>query len=79
MAVGVKTGGRAKGTPNRMTKELREVLKAVLYEEINNIPDLLNGLTPKERIDALIRLAPYVLPKVYNVSMSTGEDFTGDY
>ena len=31
---GNKNGGRKKGTPNRMNKELRSILKDVMYKEI---------------------------------------------
>ena len=34
---GKKFGGRNKGTPNRLTKELRTILKNVLYNELDNI------------------------------------------
>ena len=30
---GVKTGGRMKGTPNRLTKELRSALKNIIHDE----------------------------------------------
>lgn len=32
MAAGTKTGGRTKGTPNRVTKDIRAVLKDVIGE-----------------------------------------------
>ena len=31
---GNKYGGREKGTPNRLTKELRTLLKNILYQEL---------------------------------------------
>ena len=31
---GKKYGGREKGTPNRLTKELRSVLKDIVYQEL---------------------------------------------
>ena len=34
---GKKYGGREKGTPNRLTKELRTILKDVLYNELEKI------------------------------------------
>jgi hypothetical protein len=74
MAVGVKTGGRKAGTPNKVTRELRERLKEVFYEELDNLPNLLKDMQPKERVELLIRLAPFVLPKVSPVGMSAGED-----
>ena len=77
MAVGAKTGGRKAGTPNKVTREIRERLKDVLYNELDNLPDLLEGLSAKERVEVVIRLAPFVLPKINPVGMGTGEDWTG--
>ena len=68
-----KVGGRKKGTPNRLTAEIRSTLKAVMDEEISNIPDLLEQLEPKERLDMLIRLMPYTLPKITPVAPNKGE------
>ena len=70
---GKKYGGRQKGTPNRMTKELRSVLKDVLFEELGEIKEKLDMLEPKERLDLVIKLIPYVLPKVNSVSHTTNE------
>jgi|TARA_R110002111_G_scaffold242468_2_gene304432 hypothetical protein len=70
---GVKYGGRQKGTPNRMTKELRVVLKDLLHQELEQIQEHLNALKPKERIELLIKLMPYVLPKVTSISHTTNE------
>ena len=70
---GVKYGGRQKGTPNRMTKELRSVLKDILYKELEQIQVYLDSLKPKERIELLIKLMPYALPKVTSISHTTDE------
>jgi len=45
---GKKFGGREKGTPNKLTKELRSALKDVLYDEIEQIPHRLNALEAKD-------------------------------
>lgn len=73
MAKGIKTGGRKSGTPNKTTKEIRNVLKSVIDNEIVNIETSLEGLTAKERIEFLIKLIPYVLPKVESVQYNLGE------
>lgn len=65
---GRKTGGRTKGTPNRVTKELRDRLKSVFYEELENLPSLLAQLSPEKRADLLVRMAPYLLPRVEPVA-----------
>ena len=70
---GVKYGGRQKGTPNRMTKELRSVLKDVLYQELEQIQTHLDTLKPRERVELLIKLMPFVLPKVTSISHTTNE------
>ena len=70
---GQNHGGRKKGTPNRMTKELRTVLKDLLFEELKSIPDHLEKLDTKERLELIIKLLPYALPKVNSVSHTTNE------
>jgi len=70
---GKKYGGRQKGTPNRITNELRSVLKEVLYQELEQIQEHLETLNSKERVELLIKLMPYILPKVTNISYTTNE------
>jgi hypothetical protein len=38
-----------------------------------NIESLLNELPAKERLEVVIKLIPYVLPKVNNIQYSMGE------
>jgi len=73
-----KTGGRVKGTPNKLTKEIRVVLKKIISEQIENIPELLKDLDSKEQLELTIKLMPYVLPKVIDISHDNNEplDFT---
>ena len=73
MAKGLKTGGRQKGTPNKLTKELRSLLKDILYDELVNIEDRLNDLETKERIELVIKLMPFVFPKVSMVFSTENE------
>ena len=61
---GKKYGGRKKGTPNKLTKQLRSVLKEVIYNELENIEDRLDQSEPKERVELVIKIMPYVFPKM---------------
>ena len=70
---GNKYGGREKGTPNRLTKELRTLLKDILYQELEEIQERLELLKPKERLELLIKLMPYVLPKTTSISHTINE------
>jgi hypothetical protein len=70
--------GRPKGARNRATSQMREALKALLDEELEALPQMLAELPTEKRLDVLLRLFPYVLPKVEAVSMQAGEPFTWD-
>ena len=60
---GKKYGGRELGTPNKLTKELKQAINNVIYQEMELITDHLNKIEPKERLDLLVKLLPYVIPK----------------
>lgn len=68
MATGRKTGGRKAGTPNKLTFETRQLLVNLLSDEFQNLPSLLNKLTPEARIDAICKLTKFALPAVKPVS-----------
>jgi len=75
---GKKHGGRQKGTPNRLTKELRAALKDILYNEMEKVGGYLEELEPKERLEIIIKLMPYVFPKVENTSHTANEPMDWD-
>ena len=70
---GKKFGGRQKGTPNKLTKELRSVLKDLIHKELETLHERLDLLDPKERLEVMVKLLPYVLPKVSPASHTTDE------
>ena len=59
-----KTGGREKGTPNKVTRELREILKNIIDQELDALPAMIHRLPDEKRLDVIIKLLPYVLPKL---------------
>ena len=56
-----------------LTNNLREKLKSIMQKEIERLPETLENLEPKERINILCKLLPYVFPKVEAVSPKEGE------
>jgi hypothetical protein len=72
---GKKTGGRTAGTPNKVTSELRKTLKAIVASELECLPGTLGGLPPRERLDLLIKLLPFCMPKVNQISGSYDADW----
>lgn len=64
----MKTGGRKKGTPNKITKNLRKALKAIIKKELDELPKLLSKLSEHQRLLILVKLLPFVLPKIESVN-----------
>jgi hypothetical protein len=64
---GKKTGGRIAGTPNKLTKELRTTLKGIIAGELDVLPQTFEQLPAKERLELLIKMLPYCLPKVDSI------------
>lgn len=65
---GVKTGGRKAGTPNKITSELRESLKAILAGELVTLSATLDKLPDKDRLDVVLKLMPYCMPKIESIN-----------
>lgn len=64
-----KTGGRTKGTPNKTTAETKEMLQKVISKEIDNLGEMLEQLEPLERVNAIAKLLPYIVPKQSELSL----------
>jgi hypothetical protein len=67
--------GRTKGSPNRTTKEAKELLDNILFGRIDSINETLDKLEakdPAKYIEAVTRLLVYVLPK--KSDLTTGGD-----
>lgn len=68
MAKGKKTGGRQKGTPNEVTKELRAKVSAFLSDNWSLIESDFKQLQPKERLMFYEKLMSYGLPKLQTIN-----------
>lgn len=58
-----KTGGRVKGTPNKVTSSLKEWISSLIDENREQIENDLKSLEPKERLQILSRFLEYIIPK----------------
>jgi len=54
--------GRGKGTPNKVTQELRERLKTLLTDSFETIVSDFEALEPVQRIAAFEKLLRYIIP-----------------
>ncbi len=56
-----------------LTNNLRETLKNIMEKEITQLPKTLEKLEPKDRLNILCRLMPFIFPKVNTVHLTEGE------
>lgn len=52
---------------------LRDDLKAIMEKELEKIPEYLKDLEPREKLNFIVKLMPFVLPKVESVHYEKGE------
>ena len=61
-----------------LTNNLRETLKTIMQKEIEKLPETLEALDPKERLNVVCKLMLYVFPKVETVHPTEGEPLQYD-
>jgi hypothetical protein len=71
MAKGLKTGGRQKGTSNKLSGTVKEMITQFVENEVRHLPGLLTQMEPKEKADLILKLLPYIIPKVVPPDTST--------
>lgn len=55
--------GRPKGTPNKITQDMRQWLSTVIDKNRRQIERDLKALEPKDRLQMLEKLMQYVIPR----------------
>nr|HMP31831.1 hypothetical protein [Saprospiraceae bacterium] len=56
-------GGRPKGALNKTAKQIKELLTEIVSIEFESLSERMNQLSDKERLEILVKLLPYLLPK----------------
>ena len=55
--------GRPKGAVNRTTAQTKKLIEKLVASELKGFDSLLEKLEPHERVNALIKLLAFVIPK----------------
>jgi hypothetical protein len=58
------SNGRTKDVPNKVTTKVREMYSLFVELNMERLQDDFDQLEPKERIDVLLKLSEYVVPKL---------------
>lgn len=70
MATGHKTGGRKKGTANKVTKEIKEAYQQLINNNLDNLDTWIKDIAkdnPVKAMELIIKLSDFVLPKMKNI------------
>jgi hypothetical protein len=59
-----KTGGRKKGSVNKVTANMRETIDTFLSENFDDMKLQFEMLEPRDKINAYIRLLEFTVPKL---------------
>jgi len=70
-----KSGGRTLGTPNKLTSEVKDVLKKVISKQLETLEDDLNTLSPKEKWLLISKLLPFIVSRELPIDDIFQSDF----
>jgi len=73
-----KTGGRKKGTPNKVSAVNKELLTEISLGMIDKLPLMISQLDPKEYVSAFIRINEFLIPKPQrlDVDLNSNQNLT---
>jgi len=69
--------GRPPGSPNKVTKEIRDILKEFIDDNIDKIKKDFATLEAKDRIKIFVEILQYVIPRYHAIhsTIETERDF----
>lgn len=68
-----KYGGRQKNTPNKLTSELRNLIKIIVSNQLETIETDLKKIKPHQRVELIIKLMNFIIPKQNLIAGNEGE------
>ena len=70
----VKTGGRQKGTPNKISSQIKEKLSQIIDETIDSLD--ISQMRPSEKIKLIQIGLQYIIPKSQLIEEQEEQNFT---
>lgn len=71
---GKKFGGRTKGTPNKLSRKVREHLSSIIYDAIESLD--LECMTKSEKLKLIQLGLPYIITRAENIEPIEEQKFT---
>ncbi len=71
----INRAGRKKGSVNVCTANVRAAFQLLINSNLEQLENDLKKLSPKDRVDAIIKLSGYILPKLQSIDLSSESHF----
>ena len=71
---GKKTGGRQKGTPNKITKITREITEEIALGMYEQVMKDINKLSAKDHVQVFLKLVEFNVPKPQSLDISLAKE-----
>ncbi|MEG1543263.1 MAG: DUF5681 domain-containing protein [Tannerellaceae bacterium] len=68
--------GKPKGATNKTTRQAREMIQKLFDDNIDQVQQDLDAMTPKDRVEAMIKLLPYLAPKLQSITLDDNREQT---
>ena len=68
---GKNNSGRPKGSVGKSNNKIRDTFQLLLENNLEKLQEDLNELEPKDRIQLLLSLANYILPKLRSIDLQS--------
>ena len=70
----INRNGRTKGTPNKNTQELKQLLAQMLQGYLDELNTQSDKLTLRDKLNFSRYVLPYILPKLNNVTLTENQN-----
>ena len=70
----INRNGRTKGTPNKNTQELKQLLAQMLQGYLDELNTQSDQLTLRDKLNFSRYVLPYLLPKLNNVTLTENQN-----
>lgn len=61
--------GRPQGAKDKVNTEIRDKFRELVADNYEQLQEDIKSLKPRERIDAIIKLANFILPKLQSIQL----------
>lgn len=62
--------GRPKNSQNKVTKATKELIAEIVQDNLEQVQKDIAGLKPNERVNVLVKLLDYVVPKMKSLEVN---------